>query len=131
MKITFSIAKSKKGLISLITLFMLLGVGIFGIGMVITAQANAVNAANYKNKIQTFYAADGLMTLIGQDLIDTNEDLYLTKRPDCDIGSPALAGSYSHSADANKDTVRECGSDIWITSDQFHFALLLPDERRL
>jgi hypothetical protein len=48
---------------------------------------------------------------------------------DADIGSPAIAGSYSASAERqvagavdNTYTVQGCGSDIWFGSDQFNFA---------
>ena len=41
--------------------------------------------------------------------------------PGVDIGSPPLAGSNSYNSATGVYTVSGCGSDIWNTSDQFHY----------
>ena len=70
--------KNQKGVIALITILILMGVGILGIGMVITSQLGSSAANNYRYKIQTYSAADGIMTLLAQDILDFNDSKYFT-----------------------------------------------------
>jgi fibro-slime domain len=55
-----------------------MGVGTLGLGMVITSQLSSSSANNYRNKIKTYSAADGIMTLVAQDILDSNESKYIT-----------------------------------------------------
>ena len=68
--------KNRKGMIALITVLILMSVGTLGIGMVITSQLSSSAANNYRSKIQTFNVADGIMTLVAQDILDSNESSY-------------------------------------------------------
>ncbi len=67
---------NRKGVIALITMLVLMGVGVLGIAMVVTSRLNTTSADNYRYKIQTYCAADGLLTLMAQDVLDFNESHY-------------------------------------------------------
>ncbi len=62
------------------------------------------------------------MTLIAQEIIDTNEGFYLKDiLKSADIGSPSISGSHSYNASKDIDTMKAGGVDIWDYSDQFHY----------
>ena len=111
----------------MITLLILMGVGVLGIGMVITSQLSSTSANNYRYKIQTFNAADGMMTLLAQDMLDFNESKYFgTAGPldsigaSADIGTCMSGGSYVYNAGSQR--VIGSGGDIQGTSDNMRFA---------
>jgi fibro-slime domain-containing protein len=119
--------KNRKGVIALITVLILMGVGTLGIGMVITSQLSSSAANNYRNKIKTYSAADGMMTLLAQDILDFNEGKYsFSSLSHCNIGvagDPSTPGYYSHNfTSPGYDTLKGDGSNIGGTSDRFHFA---------
>lgn len=122
MKKRLGIIGNHRGIVTVIMLLVLLGVGVLTLNTVLNSQMNQTSSNNYKYKIQTFYAADGLMTLLAQDMIDTNENAYLVDRMSHqDIGCPGIAGSYSYDEVKNADTLKGAGIDILGNSDQFHY----------
>ena len=121
--------KNPKGVIALITVLILMGVGTLGIGMVITSQLSSSSSNNYRNKIKTYSAADGMMTLIAQDLLDFNDGKYFTASGPVDSlganttmgdGNSPSGGSYSYNN--GNQTLTGGGSDIQGTSDNMRFA---------
>src|SRR5512133_2300361 len=120
-KITSSIS-NQSGIISMVVLVMLVIVAVLVLNTVLNSHMNQTSSNNYKYKIQTFHIGDGLMTLLAQDMIDTNEGNYLKDNlKDADIGSPAISGSHSYNASKDIDTMKAGGIDIWDYSDQFHY----------
>jgi fibro-slime domain-containing protein len=120
-KITSSI-NNQSGIISMVVLVMLVVVAILILNTVLNSHMNQASSNNYKYKIQTFHIGDGLMTLLAQDMIDTNEGNYLKDNLlTADIGSPAISGSHSYNASKDIDTMKAGGIDIWDYSDQFHY----------
>jgi fibro-slime domain-containing protein len=113
---------NQSGVISVVVLFILFGVGVLALNTVLNSNMNQTSSNNYKSRIQTFHAADGLVTMLAQDMIDTGEDNYLHDNMlDLDIGAPAINGSHSYNSLKDIDTMKGGGSDIWNSSDQFHF----------
>ncbi len=117
----------RKGIISFVTLLVLMGVGVLGIGMVITSQLSSTSANNFRHKIQTFNAADGMMTLLAQDMLDFKDSLYFgvggpldSIRSSADVGTCMSGGSYTYNAGSQR--VIGSGGDIQGTSDNMRFA---------
>ncbi len=120
-KITSSI-NNQRGIISMVVLVMLVIVAILILNTVLNSHMSQTTSNNYKYKIQTFHAGDGLMTLLAQEIIDTNEGFYLKNNlKSSDIGSPSISGSHSYNATKDIDTMKAGGIDIWDYSDQFHY----------
>lgn len=113
---------NQRGVVAVIVLMILLGVSVLALNTMLNSQMNQSSSNNYKHKLQTFYAADGLMTLLAEEMIDTSESKYLIDRTaDLDIGGPGYAGSHTYDTIKNVDTIRASGTDIWNNSDQFNF----------
>lgn len=122
MKKATSCIYNQRGIITVVVLFVLLGVGVLALNTVLNSQMNQTSANNYKHKIQTFHAADGLMTMLAQEVIDTSEGNYLHDNMlNQDIGNPAITGSHSYDPVIDIDTIKAGGKHIWGESDQFHF----------
>ena len=112
-----------RGMVTVITLLVLMGIVAVSVTTLINARMNASSAQNYKNKIQTFYAADGVITGMAQELIDTAENGYLVNQMQHkDIGTYiGIPGSYSYNQFTNTDTVAGAGMDIHGKMDDFHY----------
>ncbi len=113
-------------MVTVVTLLVLMGIVAISVTTLINSRMNASSAQNYKNKIQTFYAADGVITGMAQEMIDTAEDGYLVNQiKSLDIGSQrdwGLDGSYKYNVFTNTDSVSGAGLDIVGYWDDFHFA---------
>jgi fibro-slime domain-containing protein len=106
----------------MVVLVMLIVVAILVLNTVLNSRMNQTSSNNYKFKTQTFHTSDGIMTLLAQDMIDTNEENYLSDNlKAADIGSPGMKGSHSYNTAKDIDTMKGGGSDIWNNSDQFHY----------
>lgn len=115
------IFRGRKGTVTVITLVVLLAIGVLAFNIVLNSYMYRTSSDNYKNKIQSFYGADGMMTYLAQEMIDTAENQYLQNLVrNEDVGTPPLSGSYGYSPFANCDTVRGAG-DIGGHGDHFHF----------
>jgi fibro-slime domain-containing protein len=73
----FMRAAGNKGVILFVTLIILLSLTGMGIAMVTSAYMNATVAKNYKTRLQSFYASDGQMTLLCQEILDSNACNYV------------------------------------------------------
>jgi fibro-slime domain-containing protein len=67
----------QKGFILVFSLFMVLGVSALAVAMVASSRMNKTGGVNYKNRLQSFYASDGLMALISQEVLEGRDSLYV------------------------------------------------------
>ncbi|HUI93834.1 MAG TPA: discoidin domain-containing protein [Chitinivibrionales bacterium] len=65
--------KNSNGVVMVISLVIMLAVTAIGIAMVANAAMSSTIAKNYRNEIQSFYAADGQMTMLSQAVIDSTD----------------------------------------------------------
>lgn len=70
-------AKGSRGFVLAFTIILILGVTAISVGTMYNGKLGRMSALNYKHKIQTFAASDGLMTLLAQELINGNGDKYI------------------------------------------------------
>jgi len=118
--------KNQRGVVMLLALVVMFSVAAIGVAMVTSANINSTMARNYKSKIQAFYAADGQMSLLAQQVIDSNENKYMkdSLALHSNIGTgtdPATAGSYTIASGVH--TITGSGSDFWDGSGSHaHFA---------
>ncbi len=68
--------KSQKGFILIFSVLMILGISALAVGMIYNSRMNNATAQNYKNKIQSFYAADGMMSLLADEVLSGRDTLY-------------------------------------------------------
>ena len=116
-------AADNKGLVTVITLLVLIAIGALSFTMIINSRMNSTSASNYKNKINSFYGADGILTFLAQEMIDTAENEYLVDMMNGQgIGSAAASGSYSYNTLSNTDTVTGTGFKLDGNNDDFYFA---------
>jgi len=66
-----------KGFVLPMTIFMILGVTAICMGIMFNGKMGRMSAINYKNKIRSFMAADGMVTLLAQELINGNAYKYV------------------------------------------------------
>jgi|GEM_PF-2583943 fibro-slime domain-containing protein len=62
---------NQKGVVMVVAMVIMLAVGAVGLGMITSSALNSTVAKNQKNKIQSFWAADGQMTVLSQQMIDS------------------------------------------------------------
>jgi fibro-slime domain-containing protein len=117
-----------------LALIVMLCIGAVGVAMVTSTNINATMAKNYRNKIQSFYAADGQMTLLAQEVLDSNEMKYMIDSLENhgNVGSSTdpVATSGQYFVNNHTHTVVGGGSDVWSkpvgsggpTGDHCHFA---------
>jgi fibro-slime domain-containing protein len=127
MKFIINLTARRRGVIALVTMLMVTAIAALSISMVINSQINQAAANNYRNKIQTYYAADGVMTMLAQEMLDFNDSCYLKNllRPHLDIGTPGATGSLTiNSIDSTMDTMK-CGGRLSKgVSDAFHYSYI-------
>lgn len=115
----------QKGVALLFALISMALVAAIGIAMVTSANINSTTARNYKAKIQAFYAADGQMTTLAQEIVDSNEMMYLkdSLALNADIGASGdpYAGSGFYSVSSGVHILKGSGSDVW-NGAHCHFA---------
>jgi fibro-slime domain-containing protein len=70
--------KKESGVVLLITLLLMFGIAVLGLGVVVNANLNASVAKNYVGKLQSFYAADAQVSLLAQECFDGNADKYFS-----------------------------------------------------
>ena len=91
MKSLIETLKNSKGVIMVISIVILMAVAAVGIAMVTSAAMSSTIAKNYKYKIQSFYAADGQMTMLSQAVIDGQMSNWIGGGGTVYIGLPANA----------------------------------------
>lgn len=67
----------EKGFILALTILLVLGVSAISVGIIFNGRMAKMSAVNYKSKMRTFMAADGLVTLLAQELINGNAYKYV------------------------------------------------------
>jgi fibro-slime domain-containing protein len=60
----------QRGSVLMVAVIIILAMGVLGLSMVTTSRMQKTMAANYASHLQSFYAADGQMTLLGEETID-------------------------------------------------------------
>ncbi len=89
----------KKGFILIFAILMILGISAMAVGMVYNSRMTNITAANYKNKIQSFYASDGLMTLLAQELLNGNDNIYTNSGKKDSIAGKLWKQDFDHISD--------------------------------
>ncbi|MBD3419986.1 MAG: fibro-slime domain-containing protein [Chitinivibrionales bacterium] len=126
MKQLWKQTQSQGGYILLATVVLVLAVSTMGVVMVQNTKKYEISTKNLKNKAKAFYASDGIMTLLVQQLIDdpTNKDLYGSGPGNRDIGDiddPRPWGDYRQNDD--KHVITGGGSGLaGAVEDHLHFA---------
>jgi fibro-slime domain-containing protein len=77
MKLFDGTAANSRGIILFITMLIVLSLAGIGIAMITNAYLNATVSKNYRSRLQSFYASDGQMTLLCQEMIDSNYCKYI------------------------------------------------------
>jgi fibro-slime domain-containing protein len=72
-----ALRRGDRGFVLALTILLILGVTAISVGTMYNGKMGRMSAVNYKHKIQTFTASDGLMTLLAQELINGNGDKYV------------------------------------------------------
>jgi fibro-slime domain-containing protein len=111
----------KKGVASVITLLVLFGVTLLTLHTIINSRMNRTSADNYRHRIQSFYAADGMMTLLAQEMIDKNENNYLKDAFLIRNIGLFTTGKHGYNPYTNMDTLSGAGRMLTGTSDRCTF----------
>jgi fibro-slime domain-containing protein len=96
MKSLLGNLKNSKGVVMVIAMLVLLAITAVGLGMITNAGMSSTIGKNYKSKLQSFYAADGQMTVLGQVVLDSLEPHFFF---------PVNVGS---SGAVTKNTIVDC-----------------------
>jgi fibro-slime domain-containing protein len=67
----------EEGFVLALTILLVLGVTAISVGILFNGRMGRMSTINYKNKIRTFMAADGMVTLLAQELINGNSWKYV------------------------------------------------------
>ncbi len=111
----------KRGVASVVTLLVLFGVTLLTLHTIINSRMNRTSADNYRHRIQSFYAADGMMTLLAQEMIDNNEDNYLKDAFLIKNIGMNSTGNHGYNPYTNVDTVIGSGKKLTGVSDECAF----------
>ncbi|MBW8889084.1 MAG: fibro-slime domain-containing protein [Fibrobacteres bacterium] len=65
------------GFVLPLTILLVLGVTAISVGILFNGRMGRMSTINYKNKIRTFMAVDGMVTLLAQELINGNSYKYV------------------------------------------------------
>ncbi len=68
---------NQSGFILIFSLLMVLAITAIGTAMLVSARMNKSGGLNNKNQLQSFYASDGMVTLISQEILDGRDSLYM------------------------------------------------------
>ncbi len=70
-------SKGDRGFVLALTILLVLGVTAISVGIIFNGRMGRMSSLNYKKKIETFMASDGLVTLLAQELINGNGKKYV------------------------------------------------------
>ncbi|MDB5049056.1 MAG: hypothetical protein JWO30_2127 [Fibrobacteres bacterium] len=65
-----------RGFILVFTMLMILGISAIGVAMMFDGKQNKMSALNYMHKVQSFYASDGMMTLLADEVLNGRDSVY-------------------------------------------------------
>lgn len=66
----------QRGFILVFTMLMILGISVMGVAMMFDGKQNTMSALNYMHKVQSFYASDGMMTLLADEVLNGRDSVY-------------------------------------------------------
>lgn len=69
--------KPQKGFVLAFTIIITMGVTAIFLGTIYNSKTGRMTSANYKNKLANFLAADGMVTLLTQEIINGNGTKYI------------------------------------------------------
>jgi fibro-slime domain-containing protein len=69
-------AAAQRGFILVFTMLMILGISAMGVAMMFDGKQTTASAMNYMHKVQSFYASDGMMTLLADEVLNGRDSLY-------------------------------------------------------
>lgn len=121
MRIRFPVSLNTKGFASIVTLLVLFGVTALTVHTIMNTKMNMTSAENYRHRIQSFYAADGVMTLLAQEMIDTAENVYLKDAIFVENVGLTVQGGHGYCKYNNTDTIYGAGKTLSGTKDQITF----------
>jgi fibro-slime domain-containing protein len=101
MKSFLQTLRNSKGVVMVLAMLILLAVTAVGIGMITSAALSSNIAKNYKFKIQSFYAADGQMTVLAQSVIDSLDTNWFTCGPGTVVGKLPIATATASSVNGS------------------------------
>jgi fibro-slime domain-containing protein len=105
--------KKDTGVVLLVTLLLMLGIAVLGVGVVVNANLNASVAKNYVGKLQSFYAADAQVAEIAQEVFDGNADKWLGGTA-VHCGSPNIVQNCGFSNSGTWQVISQfCGACSW------------------
>jgi fibro-slime domain-containing protein len=68
--------RSDSGFILVFTMLMILGISAIGVAMLFEGKQSKMAALNYMHKVQSFYASDGMMTLLADEVLNGRDSVY-------------------------------------------------------
>jgi fibro-slime domain-containing protein len=71
-----AIKRCDRGFILVFTMLMILGVSAIGVAMMFSTKQTKLSAMNYMHKVQSFYASDGMMALLGDEILNGRDTVY-------------------------------------------------------
>lgn len=66
----------QRGFILVFTMLMILGISAMGVAMMFDGKQTSMATLNYMHKVQSFYASDGMMTLLGDEVMNGRDSVY-------------------------------------------------------
>lgn len=106
-----------RGFVLALTIILVLGVSAISVSTMYTSKMGRMSSINYKNKIQTFLASDGLVTLLSQELINGNGKKYVDSSRTGEIEGEVWTGIGGNDVESFMElTVRDPIPDHRITS---------------
>ncbi|MEO7425050.1 MAG: fibro-slime domain-containing protein [Fibrobacteria bacterium] len=116
----------ERGFVLAFTILLILGVTAISVGTMFNGKMDRQSAFNYKHRLQTFAASDGLMTLLAQEMINGNGDKYIDATRFGTITGKMWTGLPGISVDLVKNAlISSPASAKTITSN--YLGSLLPD----
>lgn len=67
---------SSRGYILIFTMIMMLSISAIGLAMLYDSRQHRAAASNHMHRIQSFYAADGMMALLGDEILNGRDTVY-------------------------------------------------------
>ena len=68
--------KTSHGFILIFTMIMILSISAIGLAMLYDSKQQKATASNYMHRIQSFYASDGMMALLADEILNGRDTVY-------------------------------------------------------
>jgi fibro-slime domain-containing protein len=68
--------RPQRGFILVFTMLMILGISAIGIAMMFDTKQSRLASRNYMHKVQSFYASDGMMALLADEVLNGRDSIY-------------------------------------------------------